>query len=409
MTTKVYAFTYAGKPLFTNCADGEDSLAFYGVLCAVVSKVSTLLSEYTEKDELRYISAGDQHFVYMERGPLCYFGISSNGASPLAVYKILSNLHLQVLSILTRGVEHVLLKRPSYDVQNLLGGTQSILHNLVANLDGSLGLFDTCCYEALPLPPTTRNTLRSYLTEFNTPNVLCSFMVVSNRVAVITMSKNATFSPSDIAIVVNMVSTSHSLRQQESWTPLCLPDFNDQAFTYAYVNYIDSDIGIVCISSTGDQDQFHKISGQFGVLTKKMTDSGSLGDLRTSLVATPLEFPSTGGKTCSILHVLYYSKRLGQYFSSAFRPTAFGTDSNTIVSAYKSVSEFLFSNEPNRTAMARFECFNVYVDHNPEFSLYLSTEPWTTITSELVSGVTSYVTKQYRFLFNTRVPHKASR
>ncbi|ORM40055.1 Protein SAND [Babesia sp. Xinjiang] len=393
MGTKVYAFTYAGKPLFTNCPEGEQSLAFYGVLCAVVSKVSTLLSEYTEKDELRYISAGDQHFVYMDRGPLCYFGISSNGASPLAVYKILSNLHLQVLSILTRGVERVLLKRPSYDAQNLLGGTQSILHNLVASLDGTLGLFDTCCYEALPLPPNTRNTLSSFLNEFDTPNVLCSFMVVSNRVAAITMSKSITFSPSDIAIVVNMVSASHSLRQQESWTPLCLPDFNDQAFTYAYVNYIDSDIGVVCISSTGDQEQFHKISGQFEVLTKKMTDSGFLSGLRMSLVSTPIEFPSDNGKGCDVLHVLYYSKKLGHYFSSAFRHTAFGANSATIISAYKSLSEFLFGEESHRTAMARFECVNIYVEHNPEFGLYLATEPRTDITSDLVSSVTSYVSK----------------
>ncbi|GIX60834.1 WG repeat-containing protein [Babesia caballi] len=30
MGTKVYAFTYAGKPLFTNCVEGDQSLTFYG-------------------------------------------------------------------------------------------------------------------------------------------------------------------------------------------------------------------------------------------------------------------------------------------------------------------------------------------------------------------------------------------
>ncbi|CDR97079.1 Trafficking protein Mon1, putative [Babesia bigemina] len=172
MGTRVFAFTYAGKPLFTNCPEGEQSLAFYGVLCAVASKVSTLLSEYTSKDELRYISAGDEHFVYLDRGPLCYFGIGPKGESPLMVYKVLSYLHLQILSILTRGVERVLLKRPSYDVQNLLGGTQSILQNLVTSMDSPLSLLDTRGYEALPLPADTRSKLSSFFTDFKSPNVL---------------------------------------------------------------------------------------------------------------------------------------------------------------------------------------------------------------------------------------------
>ncbi|KAK1932690.1 hypothetical protein X943_000378 [Babesia divergens] len=178
MQTKVYAFTYAGKPLFTNCTEGEESLTFYGVLCAVVSKVATLLSEYTEQDELRYISAGDHHFVYLGRGPLCYFGIASGGDSPLAVYKTLSRLHLQILSILTRGVERILLKRPSYDAENLMGGTHSILHKLVESMDGTLGLFDSPVYETLPLPPKTRSTLNSLFKEFWTPTALFVYLLV---------------------------------------------------------------------------------------------------------------------------------------------------------------------------------------------------------------------------------------
>ncbi|GIX60835.1 multidrug ABC transporter ATP-binding protein, putative [Babesia caballi] len=86
-----------------------------------------------------------------------------------------------------------------------------------------------------------------------------------------------------------------------------------------------------------------------------MSASGCLEDLRLSLVATPLEFPSGEGGSCEILHVLYYSKKLGQYFSSAFRQTAFGDGSAPIIAAYKSLSEFLFSNEPNRTATAKHE------------------------------------------------------
>lgn len=417
MNTKVYAFTYAGKPLFTNCQEGDESLTFYGVLCAFVSKVSTLLSEYTDNDDLRYICAGEHSFVYLGRGPLCYFGIGSEGNSPLAVYKTLYSLHLQILSILTRGVERILLKRPSYDAQNLMGGTQSILHRLVEKMDGTQGLFESGCFEALPLPSKTRDKINTFFKDMKAPNVLCSFLLVSNRVAAVSMLKTVDFSATDIAIAVNMVTASNALQQQESWTPLCLPDFNDQAFTYAYVNYIEPEIGVVCVSSSGDQDQFHKISEHFTELKNQMISSGCIDDIRLSLSATPLEFPAGDLKQCEILHVLYLSKKKGQYFSSAHRQSAFGESSDSVLAAYKSLSELLFGNEAHRTATACFEVgihhhghleecsqfLNIYVDHNPEFSLYMATAPWTRITTELVAGVVSYIAKQFPFLFITKV------
>ncbi|KAK1444729.1 hypothetical protein BgAZ_106350 [Babesia gibsoni] len=150
-------------------------------------------------------------------------------------------------------------------------------------------------------------------------------------------------------------TASNILQQQESWTPLCLPDFNDQAFTYAYVNYIEPEIGVVCISRSGEQDQFHQIAGHLADLKSNMETSGCIDDLRLSLSATPLEFPSDESKSCEILHVLYLSKKHDQYLSSAYRQSVFGDCSSKILSAYKALSELIYSSSPRRSATACFE------------------------------------------------------
>ncbi|KAK2196709.1 bifunctional Vacuolar fusion protein Mon1/FUZ-MON1-HPS1 [Babesia duncani] len=355
MDVQIYGCTYAGKPLFSSCKEPDDHLELYGIISAIASKVATLLSDYSETDSLRYITTASHIFVYMERGPLSYFGISKSGNSPLMVYKIMSNFHMQIISILTRGIERALLKKPSYDVQNLMGGTQPIFHKLLDSLNGPLWLLDNLAYEPLPLPPNTRNLLSAFFTDFKTDNILCAFLMVSHRIAAITMAKGKTISSTDIAIVINTVSASKSLKEQENWTPICLSNFNDEAFTYAYIKYIDPEIGIVCISSRGDQEQFHRISRHLSDTIQLMVASKCLDDLRLSLGATPLEFPCGILKQCEIVHVMYASRALGQYFSSSFRPLPFGDCREAVLEAYKTVAELLVDSQIGKMATVSFE------------------------------------------------------
>ncbi|AFZ79346.1 hypothetical protein BEWA_021940 [Theileria equi strain WA] len=404
MALEVYGFTYAGKPLFSSCKDSEVSLTFYGTLSAIVSKVASLLSDYTQEDSLRYITAGRHQFVYLERGPLCYFGISKGTYTPLTVYRILSTIHLQVISILTRGVERILLKRPSYDVQNLLGGTQFILQKLVDNLGGCLGILDTSAYEALPLSQSSRDQLATFFTNFKTDNILCALLVVSDRVAVITTAKRVVLNPKDIIIVINTIIASQSLQQQENWTPICLPSYNDQAFTYAYIKYIEPGVGVVCISTRGDQEQFYILSGHLEDTSEKIIKSKCMDEVRTSLLETPLTFPSGEFKKCEILHVLYHSLKLGQFFSSSFYNLTYGDFSHHILSSYRMVSELLHSSTHKRAAMISFEHINVYAEYNTDYVMYMATAPWTEITTELVEKVAGYIYKHFSFLFITKTP-----
>ncbi|BAM40183.1 uncharacterized protein TOT_020001058 [Theileria orientalis strain Shintoku] len=387
MVFEVYGLTFAGKPLFSSRKDSEVSLAFYGTISAVASKVASLLSDYAEQDCLRYITVGSLQFTYLERGPLCYFAISDNGYSPLMVYKILCVIHLQVVSILTRGVERILIKRPSYDVQNLLGGTQSIIDKLMDNMSGCLGLIDDYAYEALPLSQTTRTLLTSYFTKFRTDNILYELF---RRLGL-------------------QYAYHHSTTSKLNWLFIFKNAYAFMAFTYGYINYVSPEIGIVCISSSGDQEQFYNISGHIEESKRMMVESKCLDDLRSSLLATPLEFPSGGVPSCEILHLMFYDRNLGQFFSSAFKSSTCGNLNRNILSSYRSAVEFLHNSGYRRSALFSFEYLNVYVEYNNDYNIYLATAPWTDITTDLINKIYSYVTRHYNFLFITKIPSIAKR
>ena len=40
-------------------------------------------------------------------------------------------------------------------------------------------------------------------------------------------------------MVVNIIMSSASLRTGESWTPVCLSQYNDKGFAYAYISFIE--------------------------------------------------------------------------------------------------------------------------------------------------------------------------
>ena len=59
-------------------------------------------------------------------------------------------------------------------------------------------------------------------------------------------------------LILNFVNTGTAFRTSETWTPLCLPQFNEGGFLHAYVCYIETDICLVQIST--NQDDFYKMS-----------------------------------------------------------------------------------------------------------------------------------------------------
>lgn len=62
----------------------------------------------------------------------------------------------------------------------------------------------------------------------------------------------------DLHLLLNFVNSCTAFRTSETWTPLCLPRFDDSGFLHAYVCFIETDICLVNLST--NPADFYKMS-----------------------------------------------------------------------------------------------------------------------------------------------------
>ena len=55
---------------------------------------------------------------------------------------------------------------------------------------------------------------------------------------------------------MNLVDASTSFRSAESWTPICLPKFNDTGFLHAHVSYLPGDSPACLLLISTDKEKF---------------------------------------------------------------------------------------------------------------------------------------------------------
>ena len=104
--------------------------------------------------------------------------------------------------------------------------------------------------------------------------------------------------PADLHLIVNFITTSTTFKSSESWTPICLPQFNDkvsgcfhsfiitlilndsddrystQGYLHAYVYYITPEVCLLLMSSKGDH--FYELSGKKDFIEKELRSTGAL-------------------------------------------------------------------------------------------------------------------------------------
>jgi len=64
----------------------------------------------------------------------------------------------------------------------------------------------------------------------------------------------------DLILLINLVTSSNSLKSGESWTPVCLPNLSQEAFVYAYVQYFSNDVVYFSVCADPDNSNFHSLS-----------------------------------------------------------------------------------------------------------------------------------------------------
>ena len=244
----------------------------------------------------------------LRRGPIVLAAMTSTGESPAALRRQLHLLHAQLIALLTRAVERALTRSSKFDARGRLlgGGTDALLGTLAHRMTWDPGCWMRA-WAPLPLPPQWREkcvrALRDGLVRVMGgagAGALVGVLLTDRHVAAIANAdpragKSATLTasstpssysspaggdrraigtaggggarasrgrasyyagmdPDDVITLCNTVRSGASFRSnEESFAPVCLPNYDADGFAFAYVAYLRTSDGEVGGSSPEDE------------------------------------------------------------------------------------------------------------------------------------------------------------
>lgn len=103
-----------------------------------------------------------------------------------------------------------------------------------------------------------RNLIGSIMHNARVNNLLYAILIAKHQLVNWVAPRKHGLHPVDLHLILNFVNTCTAFRTSETWTPLCLPRFDDSGFLHAYVCFIATDICLVLIST--NPEEFYKMS-----------------------------------------------------------------------------------------------------------------------------------------------------
>ena len=109
-------------------------------------------------------------------------------------------------------------------------------------------------YPVLQLDSNYRSKLHVSLNSqkviifFTKGKALLSVILTPYDIVTILKSDNIELSPSDLALIQNLIFSSESLKLTESWVPICLPGISDLGYLQIYCNFFETNIGNINIT-----------------------------------------------------------------------------------------------------------------------------------------------------------------
>ncbi|VDO31240.1 unnamed protein product [Haemonchus placei] len=211
-------------------------------LCSLFALIGVFVSRVKLwGDRLLQLSSGDVHVRFCHRSSLILCIVSRS-------YELLDDqlnvLFDQIVSTLSRSQLDIVYKKKgdNYDLRRLLRGTDKYMDSSVSAWRTDISLLQSAI-RILPMQPSDRDylssTMVSCLTAAKLDGVLFGLMIAHRQVAAMVRLRRYALHPRDTHILLNLISGNSSLRitEAQTWTPICLPNFNDKGFVYAYISF----------------------------------------------------------------------------------------------------------------------------------------------------------------------------
>eukprot|EP00505_MAST-04D_sp_SCG-Rhode-Island_P001106 Stramenopile-MAST_4_protein_1106 len=262
-----FVLSDAGKPIFSRYSeDSPDIIPLMGVASLIIAR---------SQGSVRTICAGGTTIVFLLREPLFLFCASRTGETVAHLRSQLKYLYAQMTFVLTTRTFDTLRRNPSFDIRSLLQGTRGSLLEMINTAERTPNLFLESI-STLPLSAPVRakaqKIIRSEKQEtLNYAILMCGFELVA-----LMQPKNNELHPSDLLLIMNFVNTHTSLRQSETWMPLCLPKFNPTGFLHGYCSYLNgaTNVSLMLITTDSNPENFHQFQAVKARVEIKLQENG---------------------------------------------------------------------------------------------------------------------------------------
>jgi vacuolar fusion protein MON1 len=395
----IFILTDAGKPIFSRYGKEDDLSPMMGLLMAVVSFI------IDDNDSIRTIyTGGDHKIVFVVKGPVYFACVSSTNETESELKNQLELLYTQIIFILTERIIDHLKKKASFDLRNLLGGTDNVLHSLIHAMSCDVA-YTFSSFKTLRLPKSIRYSIGDALVKNIPDKSLFSILVADNQIVHLGRSKKyGALQPLDLLLLLNFINSNSAIRSSETWTPLCLPGFSPEGFLYAYIHFFPkTDIGLIVISLS--QNSFFDCSNYKASVETKLTDLKifpKISEAVDEMGINPKEI-----KVPEVRHFIYRNAVGDQYLSSDFIPPYNSKkEKKRLIRNYKMIRDKLLKNQGNiKQYLLTNEKETIFVSITNLEEMYV-TFPLTTsknLAIECCDLIKKYIQKEEETLFISQV------
>uniref|UniRef100_A0A8R1TTQ2 Vacuolar fusion protein MON1 homolog n=1 Tax=Onchocerca volvulus TaxID=6282 RepID=A0A8R1TTQ2_ONCVO len=288
----VFVLSEVGKPIFASCGHEEQ-------LCSLIALIQTFVMVVTSwNDSLKRIRSAHMQISFSYRSPLILCIVSRDGfqldAQVDLVYK-------QMLSIICRAqlISIFQTKGPNFDLRFMLKGTDRHLNAIVYGYRNDIAIFMRSI-RIFPMAFADREQFTNAIVSA-VKNVVYGLVIANRQLITVVRMKGIALHPCDLHLLINLIDCNPSLKNADNWIPICLPQFNDTGFLYAYVSFIWESSSACLLLLSLERGAFETLRGVKETIITKLHSS----KLRVSL-KNAIENPSSFDIQTDVLSDLWH-------------------------------------------------------------------------------------------------------
>ncbi len=253
-----FIMTDGGKPVYSRYGDEIENSTIFATISAIITKFTIFNSTEDKKEEINVISNSKNKIVFLKKGALIFIVLSKKNDNISLLHSQLEFVFLQLMSILTNNFYQRLEDNPSRCL-TAMSDTEVLFENMIKYTSHTFAsLFNS--FQVLNCE--FREILNKICEDNLGKGRICMLLTI-NEIISLAHHPDIKICPGDIVLIQNLISSSESLRETETWVPICLPGISNEGYLQLYCKFDILGIGICFLTENMDPKYFMEFAQQY--------------------------------------------------------------------------------------------------------------------------------------------------